>query len=140
MFAGGSRELPIGFKREWEPLPVAHTTVILTTWEAEIAWRLVQIAFMVFVCFGLFETRFYCVAQAGLELPILLPQPPEQWNYKHEPPFLPYFYFYIASRIIIVVEKRLCQYNFIVYIENLLTLLHMLLKLNAEPATDGSCL
>jgi hypothetical protein len=31
----------------------------------------------------LFETRPHCVAQAGLELVLLLPQPPKCWHYRH---------------------------------------------------------
>jgi hypothetical protein len=30
------------------------------------------------------ETGSGCVAQAGLELPILLPQSPKSWDYRHE--------------------------------------------------------
>jgi hypothetical protein len=34
----------------------------------------------------LFETGSHYIAQAGLELSILLPQPPECWDYRHVPP------------------------------------------------------
>jgi hypothetical protein len=34
---------------------------------------------------GFFETASYSVAQAGVELKILLSQPPECWDYKHAP-------------------------------------------------------
>jgi hypothetical protein len=33
-----------------------------------------------------FETGFHYVAQAGLELVILLPQPPKCWYNRHAPP------------------------------------------------------
>jgi hypothetical protein len=35
-----------------------------------------------------FETGSCCVAQACLKLEILLPQPPECWKYRHDPPYL----------------------------------------------------
>jgi hypothetical protein len=35
-----------------------------------------------FVCF--FETGSGCATQVGLELEILLPQPPECWNYTYD--------------------------------------------------------
>jgi hypothetical protein len=39
---------------------------------------------VLFVC--LFETEFSYVAQAGLMLEILLPQPPRCWDYSCAPP------------------------------------------------------
>jgi hypothetical protein len=42
----------------------------------------------VFICFfvSLFEIESCCVAQAGLKLLILLPQPGQCWDYRHTPP------------------------------------------------------
>jgi hypothetical protein len=34
-----------------------------------------------------FQTGFHSVAQAGLELWILLPQLPKSWNYRHAPSY-----------------------------------------------------
>jgi hypothetical protein len=36
--------------------------------------------------FSFFEARTCCVVQSGLELQILLPQPPECWDYKQDLP------------------------------------------------------
>jgi hypothetical protein len=41
-----------------------------------------------FIYLFIFEIRSHCVTQGGLELTILLPQPPEHWDYKHKPPHL----------------------------------------------------
>jgi hypothetical protein len=38
--------------------------------------------------FVYFEIGSHCVAQAGLELEILLPQPLKGWDYRCAPPFL----------------------------------------------------
>jgi hypothetical protein len=38
--------------------------------------------------FGFFETGSPYVGQAGLKLLVLLPQPPQYWDYKCEPPHL----------------------------------------------------
>jgi hypothetical protein len=35
-----------------------------------------------------FETRFHYVAESGLELEVLLPQPPECWGYRNAPSLL----------------------------------------------------
>jgi hypothetical protein len=39
-------------------------------------------------CFGIFETESYYVAQAGLELMVLLPRLAECWNDRSVPPLL----------------------------------------------------
>jgi hypothetical protein len=50
------------------------------SWTQEIWW-----AWFVLFCV---ETGSVYVAQAGLELMILLPQPSECWDYRHGPPYL----------------------------------------------------
>jgi hypothetical protein len=39
-----------------------------------------------FLFFGYFETGSHSVAQAGLKVAILRPQPRECWDYRREPP------------------------------------------------------
>jgi hypothetical protein len=50
--------------------------------------------YLFFSFFFLFESRFHCVAQIGLELKILLPQPP-WWYCRYIPPCLANFNFYL---------------------------------------------
>lgn len=44
-----------------------------------------KILLKIFVCFGFSETGSYYLAQAGLDLTILLPQPLEYWYYRSMP-------------------------------------------------------
>ena len=51
-----------------------------------------------------FETEFYFVAQAGLELPVVfLHQPPEYWDYR----LSCHVWLYIVEVVVVVVENRL---------------------------------
>jgi hypothetical protein len=52
--------------------------------------------FFLFVClaFCFLETGSHYVVQAGLELVILLPQPPKHWDSRHGPPLLAEIWFF----------------------------------------------
>jgi hypothetical protein len=45
-----------------------------------------SVKLFIFKILVVFETRTCYIAQAGLELVILLPQPPEYWDYGDAPP------------------------------------------------------
>jgi hypothetical protein len=55
------------------PLPFCHLMKRAVRWERTLVG-------------GVFETRFCYVAQAVLELKILLPQLPKCWDYRRVPP------------------------------------------------------
>jgi hypothetical protein len=52
--------------------------------------------YLFFVCL-FFMTGSHCIAQAGLELAILLSLPPECWDYRCEPSFLAKLVFVTSS-------------------------------------------
>jgi hypothetical protein len=57
----------------------------------------------------LFEIGSFCVVQAGLELLILLLQPPEYWDYRHVPPLLVRFFTSLYNVIITPLDIGHCS-------------------------------
>lgn len=58
-----------------------------------------------------FETQPCCfVAQAGLELTILLPQPPKRWGHRHTPPHLDSIV--LTHPLIPLHHDRLCEHSY----------------------------
>jgi hypothetical protein len=45
-------------------------------------------------CTLIFETGSNYIAQSGLEFAVFLPQPPECWDYSHDPPYPDYILFF----------------------------------------------
>jgi hypothetical protein len=64
------------------------------------AYISVSLSVIVSVCHSvsLFEIEFCYVAQTGLGLEILLPQPSKSWNSKCMPPSLPYNFLFWVNK------------------------------------------
>jgi hypothetical protein len=56
------------------------------------SWRKSICLMCVSVC--VFEIGSYSVAHTGLKLAIFLPQSPDYWGYRHEPPYLALLFFF----------------------------------------------
>lgn len=58
-----------------------------------------------------FKTELHSSAQGGLELTVLLPQPPKRWNYRHESPGLVSFLVFLFDDFIFYLYKILVSLN-----------------------------
>jgi hypothetical protein len=52
--------------------------------KAPVSWDLLMLLLLVVVV--AFEIEFCYVAQAGLQFAILIPPPPQPWDFRHVPP------------------------------------------------------